>query len=48
MIIIVYQMKVNWNFLLGDILAMDNYGYVYFKDRTGDTFRWKGIYKLIN
>jgi solute carrier family 27 (fatty acid transporter), member 1/4 len=25
-----------------DILVMDLYGYYYFKDRTGDTFRWKG------
>ncbi|XP_011494911.1 PREDICTED: long-chain fatty acid transport protein 4-like [Ceratosolen solmsi marchali] len=29
-------------FLTGDILVQDEYGYFYFKDRTGDTFRWKG------
>uniref|UniRef100_A0AC35U9L4 AMP-binding domain-containing protein n=1 Tax=Rhabditophanes sp. KR3021 TaxID=114890 RepID=A0AC35U9L4_9BILA len=28
-------------FLSGDILHWDRLGYVYFKDRTGDTFRWK-------
>lgn len=28
--------------LSGDVLVMDDYGYMYFKDRTGDTFRWKG------
>lgn len=26
----------------GDILVQDELGYFYFKDRTGDTFRWKG------
>jgi len=26
----------------GDILEMDEYGYMYFLDRTGDTFRWRG------
>lgn len=26
----------------GDILEMDELGYVYFRDRTGDTFRWRG------
>ncbi|XP_018058160.1 PREDICTED: long-chain fatty acid transport protein 4 isoform X2 [Atta colombica] len=29
-------------FLSGDILVADEWGYLYFKDRTGDTFRWKG------
>ncbi|KZC12231.1 PREDICTED: long-chain fatty acid transport protein 4-like [Dufourea novaeangliae] len=29
-------------FLTGDILIQDEYGYIYFKDRVGDTFRWKG------
>ncbi|CAK9830306.1 Long-chain fatty acid transport protein 4 [Anthophora retusa] len=26
----------------GDILVMDEFGYFYFRDRTGDTFRWHG------
>jgi solute carrier family 27 fatty acid transporter 1/4 len=29
-------------FLSGDILRQDEDGYLYFCDRTGDTFRWKG------
>lgn len=26
----------------GDILVEDEFGYLYFKDRVGDTYRWKG------
>ena len=28
--------------IIGDILISDEMGYLYFKDRTGDTFRWRG------
>ena len=28
-------------FSSGDLLTVDDLGYVYFRDRTGDTFRWK-------
>lgn len=29
-------------FNTGDVLMQDELGYYYFRDRTGDTFRWKG------
>ncbi|XP_026294059.1 long-chain fatty acid transport protein 4 [Frankliniella occidentalis] len=37
----VYVKGDKW-FMTGDILVMDELGYIYFRDRTGDTFRWKG------
>lgn len=33
---------IQWSVLSGDILHWDKLGYLYFKDRTGDTYRWKG------
>uniref|UniRef100_A0A1L8D6D8 Very long-chain fatty acid transport protein n=1 Tax=Plutella xylostella TaxID=51655 RepID=A0A1L8D6D8_PLUXY len=29
-------------FISGDILVADELGYLYFRDRTGDTYKWKG------
>lgn len=29
-------------FVSGDILVADEFGYLFFRDRTGDTYKWKG------
>uniref|UniRef100_A0A8C7YWR8 Arachidonate--CoA ligase n=1 Tax=Oryzias sinensis TaxID=183150 RepID=A0A8C7YWR8_9TELE len=29
-------------YMSGDVLVMDELGYMYFRDRSGDTFRWRG------
>ncbi|KAL3287521.1 hypothetical protein HHI36_001990 [Cryptolaemus montrouzieri] len=34
--------KGDMYFNTGDVLVRDDHGYFYFRDRTGDTFRWKG------
>lgn len=34
--------EMNFLVAIGDVLYADKYGYFYFCDRTGDTFRWKG------
>lgn len=37
------MIHIPYYFLLpGDLLISDELGYLYFKDRTGDTFRWRG------
>jgi len=37
-------------YVLGDILVMDELGYFYFRDRTGDTFRYviNFLYFMLN
>eukprot|EP00127_Corallochytrium_limacisporum_P001757 Clim_evm11s78 gene=Clim_evmTU11s78 len=37
----VFKKGDKW-FATGDLLVRDQYGFVYFSDRIGDTFRWKG------
>ena len=34
--------KGDYCFRSGDYLSMDEHGWLYFQDRTGDTFRWRG------
>ena len=37
-----YSSIIDLLFFTGDVLIMDEFGYFYFQDRTGDTFRWRG------
>ncbi|XP_025016716.1 long-chain fatty acid transport protein 4 isoform X2 [Tetranychus urticae] len=32
----------DYYFVSGDLVTIDKYGYIYFKDRIGDTYRWRG------
>ena len=34
--------KGDYCFRSGDYLSIDDHGWLYFQDRTGDTFRWRG------
>ncbi|KAK6300948.1 hypothetical protein J4Q44_G00290460 [Coregonus suidteri] len=34
--------KGDMAYLSGDVLVMDDLGYMYFRDRSGDTYRWRG------
>ena len=35
-------LKGDTAFLSGDLVVRDELGYIYFRDRTGDSFRWRG------
>ena len=41
-IAILFRKQYETFFRSGDVFVMDEFGWLYFKDRAGDTFRWKG------
>lgn len=40
--------KGDMYFNSGDVLEYDEFGYYYFKDRTGDTFRYDVLHTLLS